>query len=124
MNGVATLVTHDEKGRSLGELSYIQSRSSSKPLEAMTVKIVAIDEVIPADRKISVLHLDVEGYEQQALTGALATIRRNRPFLILETMPSDEWFARNLKPLGYRVDRVIPPHNTLLVPTRSITFCG
>jgi FkbM family methyltransferase len=119
ITGVGTLVTQDEKGKSLGELSYIQQHSGPKPLEALTVNIVAIDEVIPVDRKITVLHLDVEGYEQQALTGALATIRRNCPFLILETMPSEEWFIKNLKPLGYRIDRVIQPHNTLLVPIRG-----
>ncbi|MEH2540893.1 FkbM family methyltransferase [Bradyrhizobium sp. AZCC 1577] len=117
--GVAKLVTHDEAGKSLGELSHIQlHHPSPRPVEAVTVEMVTIDETIPADRKVSILHLDVEGFEQQVLTGALTTIRRNRPFLILEDVPSEDWFAKNLSPLGYRVDRRIH-HNTLLVPDRT-----
>jgi FkbM family methyltransferase len=114
--GVGELVTRDDNGTALGGLSYIRQHSGPKPLKATPVKIVAIDNVIAKDRKIAVLHLDVEGYEQQALTGALATIRRHRPFLILETLPSQQWLVENLEPLGYRIDQQIE-HNTLLVST-------
>jgi FkbM family methyltransferase len=114
-SGVAELVTQDDKGSALGELSYIRPRSGRGSSGAVAVEIVAIDDVVPADRKVSVLQLDVEGYEQQALSGALVTIHRNRPFLIVETLPREEWFAKNLKPLGYRIDRQIH-YNTLLIP--------
>jgi hypothetical protein len=66
------------------------------------VRIVGIDEVVPRDRSIAILQLDVEKYEQQALTGALSTIRRCRPVLVLETLPADRrWFADNIVSLGY-----------------------
>jgi FkbM family methyltransferase len=114
--GVGELVIRDDNGTALGELSHIRKHSGQKLLNATPVKIVAIDDVIAKDRKITVLHLDVEGYEQQALTGALGTIRRHRPILILESLPSQEWFIKNLEPLGYRIDQKIE-HNTLLVST-------
>ena len=117
--GVGELVTRDDNGSALGELSHIRQHSGPKPLNSTPVKIVAIDDVIAKDRKITVLHLDVEGYEQQALTGALETIRRHRPLLILETLPSQQWFVENLEPLGYRIDQKIE-HNTLLVSTSTV----
>jgi FkbM family methyltransferase len=113
---IAKIVTCHEDGTSLGELSHIQRHSDPEGLRAVTVQIVELDDVIAEDRKITIIHLDVEGYEQQALTGGLATIRRCRPFLILETLPSQQWYAENLKPLGYHVEGQID-HNTLLAPT-------
>jgi len=118
-SGIGKLVTHDESGKSLGELSHIQLQSSRPPSDTATVKIVTIDETIPSDRKISVLHLDVEGYEEQALTGALRTIYRSRPLLVLEDVPSGAWLTKHLRPLGYRIDRRIH-HNTLLVPAAIV----
>ncbi len=71
------------------------------------VPLIMIDSVIPPDRKISVLQLDVEGYETAALKGGMATIRRNRPILILENWPgssllSGQWFHDSILSLGYR----------------------
>lgn len=66
------------------------------------VSIVRADDVIPADRRISILQLDVEGFEQEALEGALCTIRRCLPAMILENLPRDEeWFRQNILALGY-----------------------
>ena len=66
------------------------------------VSIVRADDVVPSDRKISILQLDVEGFEQEALTGALGIIRRCLPVMILENLPRDkEWFQRNILALGY-----------------------
>lgn len=66
------------------------------------VQLVAIDEIVPAERAVSILQLDVEHYEQQALAGALSTIGRCRPLLVLETLPAEaDWFARNILALEY-----------------------
>lgn len=66
-------------------------------------RIVALDDVVPPDRKVSIIQLDVEGYEQPALTGALQTIARCKPILILEFLPKDSaWFQRTILDLGYR----------------------
>lgn len=65
-------------------------------------QILAVDEVVPSDRMVSIVQLDVEGYEEQALRGALKTIRRNLPILILENLPKNaEWFRETILALGY-----------------------
>lgn len=119
--GTCSLVTSDADGRALGELSYVAADQGSSPDRGNTVttQIVSIDEVVPHDSVISVLHLDIEGYETNALAGALATIRRNRPLIIVETLPPTEWLAEFLFPLGYRIDGHLHKQNTVLVPTLS-----
>lgn len=41
-------------------------------------------------------------FEQQALSGAMDTIRRCKPVIILETLPSREWLDASILALGYR----------------------
>lgn len=97
--------TADTSGRSLGGASRIVKEEGAEKREP--VEIVAIDDVIAAERDIGILQLDVEGYEKEVLTGALATIRRCLPILIIEVLPGSnliqsEWFSENILRLGYR----------------------
>lgn len=48
------------------------------------VKVVRLDDLIPRDRRVTILHLDIEGFELEALHGATDLIARNRPILVLE----------------------------------------
>jgi len=71
------------------------------------VQIATIDDSIGTDRNVSIIQLDVEGHEQEALSGALKTIQRCLPILILEVLPNSTllesgWFADNILCLGYR----------------------
>lgn len=70
-----------------------------------------------ADRgleRLDFLKADVEGWELSVLRGALETIRRFRPALLLEINPQHlkrdgrtaEEFWRLLEPLGYRAERL------------------
>lgn len=74
------------------------------------ISIESLDECIPDDREISIIQLDVEGFEEQALKGAISTIKRCKPILILEDetdSTEDEWFAKNVRSLGYtQVDEI------------------
>ncbi len=101
----------------LGGGAYIlQGPSNPKDNRAgrtTPVRIVAIDDIVPEDRPVSVIQLDVEGYEERALAGGIRTIRRNRPLLILETLPAERWMTENLLPLGYRVAEPIPGNSVL-----------
>jgi len=51
----------------------------------ISVPTVMIDDLIPKTRKVSVLHLDVEGFEIKALQGAKGLVRKNKPLVILES---------------------------------------
>jgi FkbM family methyltransferase len=100
--GTLALVTSDENGRALGGGSRFAPVTSDR-YETKTVDVVTIDESVPPDRDVAAIHLDVEGFERQALTGAMSTIRRCKPSLVLETLPEESWLAEHLRPLGYRV---------------------
>lgn len=65
------------------------------------VKIVSIDSIIPKSRNISIIQLDVEGYEKLALAGAIETITRCHPIIILENLPDEVWFSNEILSLGY-----------------------
>jgi FkbM family methyltransferase len=71
------------------------------------VRLVSIDGIVGDDRRVGVIHLDVQGHEQQALTGAMETIRRCLPLIIVETVPDRDWFESNLRPLGYELGRQV-----------------
>ncbi|MFL5237899.1 MAG: FkbM family methyltransferase [Rhizomicrobium sp.] len=65
------------------------------------VKVIAGDDVVPSDRAVSILQLDVEGFELDALAGLVGTIRRCMPIIILERVPPEVWFQENILTLGY-----------------------
>jgi hypothetical protein len=70
---------------------------------AQNVAQISLDETVPADRHVSILQLDVERFEDQVLRGASALLRRDRPILILETVPTSTWFLDQMAALGYQV---------------------
>jgi len=99
---VKKMVVEDEKGRSIGGGSRIINQKVDK--KTIDVDLVSIDEAIPEDRYVSIIHLDIEGYEKPALNGALNTIKRSKPILILEdnnNVIQTDWFAENILSLGY-----------------------
>ena len=96
----ANLIIENNRGLALGGASYVSAKSGATE-KSEEIRLVALDDAIPDGRHIEILQLDVEGYEEQALTGALKIIERDQPLLILETPPSDEWFSKHLKPLNY-----------------------
>ncbi|HWV57096.1 MAG TPA: FkbM family methyltransferase [Longimicrobiales bacterium] len=111
--------TVDAKGRALGGASRIVEDTSGARA-AQPVDIVAIDDVVPGDRDVGIMQLDLEGYEEQALMGAVATIRRCLPILIVEVMPrstleQSPWFSDSILGLGY--ERLTTLHeNSVYVP--------
>jgi FkbM family methyltransferase len=101
------VLTANFLGRVLGGTSRIVSQVRDGAV-AEPVEIVAIDDVVPPHREVGILQLDIEGYEQHALTGAFGTMRRCRPILILEQQPrhsflDGEWFEDNILSMGYEL---------------------
>ena len=80
----------------------------SEKLPAEQIDILTIDGSVPKDRNISILQLDIEGFEKQALMGALETIKRCKPILILEDdhgFTKSDWFKDNILSLDYNIDK-------------------
>lgn len=53
-------------------------------IEKIQVEIKTLDELIPANVKIDLIKIDVEGAEMGVLKGASQTITRNKPVIIFE----------------------------------------
>lgn len=97
--GEGFLKVTDAHGRSTGG----QSRLIDDPTKADEhVRVVTIDEGV-ADAEIGVIQLDVEGFEARALEGAMGTIERCRPLIVLESVP-EAWVSEHLAPLGYKCE--------------------
>ena len=93
------------------------SRLKPDPLVGELVEVVplvTVDEVVPADRNVGLLELDVEGHEQQALLGALGVIERCHPVVILEQLPAEGWLREHLP--GYAVSATVNG-NSVLTPS-------
>jgi FkbM family methyltransferase len=103
--GVAQLATADREGVPLGGASrVIRDASRARWFRNEEIGLVSVDETVGPERLVAAIHLDVEGHEQAALTGALETIARCRPLIVVETLPDTSWIEENLAPLGYRLE--------------------
>ena len=77
--------------------------------KTVAVPVVPIDDLVDASRRVSVLHLDLEGHEWPALLGARRVIETCRPLLVLEAEKA--WAQRSFEArlteafpgLGYRM---------------------
>ena len=76
-DGKSTLQHIDESGLEMGPRSEIGG-------VGYEVEMVKLDSIIPKDCKISLIHLDLEGYEFEALKGAKEIIERDKPIIVLE----------------------------------------
>ncbi len=112
-----TILTKDKKGINLGGSSTIIENHKGKG-NVEEIKIVALDDVIPKERDISILQLDIEGYEEFALKGAVETIKRCRPILILEDdtkLTKSSWFKEYILSLNYSISGKLH-YNTIIAP--------
>jgi FkbM family methyltransferase len=87
-------------GRALGGNSQVAENGDE------VVLAVRFSEVCSRDRKVTVIQLDVEGHEREALEGGMFIIAKWLPALILEewkgiNWAESGWFEENLAPLGY-----------------------
>jgi FkbM family methyltransferase len=103
--GEKWFVTRDPNGRPLGGRSHLADAQGD-----VLVKVRCLDDVVPADRRVGLIQLDVEGYEREALAGAARTIAAWRPKLVLEAPPLD-W----LEEQGYRAIATLHG-NTVFAP--------
>lgn len=86
-NTVLPLLIADASGRAMGGTSRIVDRAQEG--KTIDVQLMRIDELVPEGRKVSVLQLDVEGHEGQAIEGAERTICEGLPLIVLETLAAE-----------------------------------
>lgn len=90
------------------------------------VDVVTIDDIFcdnpsrqcSSDRKVTVIHLDIEGYEKQALMGGMKTLDIWRPVLILEknNCVYSDWFQREIMDkLQYRRKKLSIHNNSVFM---------
>jgi FkbM family methyltransferase len=68
----------------LSGLNKRETIQKELPREKITIRTERLDEVIPSEVKIDFIKIDVEGAEGVVISGALDTIKRNKPFVVLE----------------------------------------
>ena len=114
------MLTSDKNGQACGGASKILTHETGNISGGtQAVQMVTIDETISPDRKVSIIQLDVEGHEKQALSGALKTIRRCLPIIVVEAYPQStllesDWFSENILVLGYQITESIHGNAVLI----------
>jgi FkbM family methyltransferase len=107
-----------KEGRQLGGASRIIDSENGK---FVPIVIETLDSMIPKDRNISILQFDLEGFEVPALKGAINTIKRCKPILILEILShndilTDDWFTENILSLGYEITGKVHNNTIITIP--------
>jgi len=77
-----------------------------KEVGAETVKVSTLDKEIPADKSISILKMDVQGYELEVLKGGTETLKRTA--LILVEMQNHDLYSN--APMYYDIDLFLREH--------------
>lgn len=82
--GTASLAVARGKDKASLAAGMRIAKNADATLHTITVPILPIDDLVPASREVSVLHLDVEGFEIDALQGARHILETSRPIVVLE----------------------------------------
>jgi FkbM family methyltransferase len=84
--------------------AFVSDQPVDLRLAAFQVPLIALDAFMKASleqRSIVAIKVDVEGLEEEVIAGAMETIRRNRPLLLLEGVCNNADLAHALKHHGY-----------------------
>lgn len=84
--------------------------------DGLIVDSVKLDCVIPETANISVIHLDIEGYENEVLIGAKRLIQRCKPIIILEIDDRATRYNSFMEEFGYE------PHTHLIYDCGPMVF--
>lgn len=78
--------------------------SLEKGTDTVSVGLSRLDALVPTDRRVSVMKIDVEGYELPALRGATELISRCKPDLYIEadSPARRDAITAELAPFGYQ----------------------
>lgn len=85
---VLPLQVSTASGAAMGGTSKIVQEAAEG--QTIDVELTPIDDLVPPDRTVSVLQLDVEGHEWPAIEGAAVTISKGHPLIVLETLAAQD----------------------------------
>jgi FkbM family methyltransferase len=90
----------------LGEMNFITKNDDTiNTIEVESITLDSYFKINNYEDKISIIQLDIEGYEINALTGAKYIIQKNKPIIIIEEgnhhNSNNEFYKSFLKNLGY-----------------------
>lgn len=78
------------KGDAMGAMAKIVDEAAEG--QTIEVAVTPLDDLVPKTRKVSVLHLDIEGHEWPAVMGAQKLIEKHAPLIVLEV--GKDWKRR------------------------------
>ncbi len=93
-------INSSDNQKKLGGTTRIVSNQNIGTTE---ISIKKLDDVIPHNRQVSLIHLDVEGYEEKVLKGASDLIEKYKPLVILEVSKNIEDTLAMMNKLGYEM---------------------
>lgn len=132
-----TLDLFSHKDCELGGATFLASQRQSEMSECIPVEVVALDHVFKgSERNISLIKIDVQGFELEVLKGAKELIRTHRPYILFEHEDvnfQDEVSAKSAKEglkrffdengyLAYYVTRY--DHNMMFPVSWDRSLCG
>lgn len=71
-------------GKKIAAGERIVADMSPEDDRGIEVDVATLDSLVGADRRVTVMHLDVEGFEMLALKGASRILKDQRPLILLE----------------------------------------
>jgi len=100
-----TIVLPPSAERNIGMAQIVDGGDRAIPIRTIDEVLHELDATGLLPLPISLVKLDIEGMELAALRGAVATLSRFRPHLLVEAQDPDRFaeIARFLRDLGYRV---------------------
>jgi FkbM family methyltransferase len=102
-----------EEGKHMGGGSRVEKNpKNSENARFEVTNSTTIDFTLPSKNDVSIIQLDVEGFEEEALKGAVRTLRKSKPILILEildeNMLQSEFFTDIIfGELGYKEETML-----------------
>lgn len=110
--GEADMLIYPSSADTQAHLPYHEAEDSAAVARRQRVKLVCLDDEVQAGRipPPDLIKIDVEGHGHMAIAGALSTIRRARPTIVMafhgdtELMPT----RAMLEPLGYGFSPILP----------------
>lgn len=83
--GTATMLVKRPGGGAISAGNRIIDKTEDvAPERTIEIDITTIDAIVPKDRRVSLVHLDVEGFEKQALVGAKRVLNDSKPMVVCE----------------------------------------